>query len=217
MKVRPGACAPGFVHGKKKGFAFRPFLRRKPAPQPGTLRWARFLPDEKSGKESPKAGPSPALWNPPRWYGAGPAFFSVRPWTRSCHIDGVPFYRLYLLLCWYNLLPPEPYPGMQLFPVAGGRAQKAPEHCRISCVVGCRGGACPSRIPQGNTREPTGRASHGPYRSATGWCSKTPGGGNAAVPGQARRWKAPSHRASYPRSPGVVAVTETTVRVTGRT
>ena len=69
MKVRPGACAPGFVHGKKKGFAFRPFLRRKPAPQPGTLRWARFLPDEKSGKESPKAGPSPALWNPPRGTG----------------------------------------------------------------------------------------------------------------------------------------------------
>ena len=45
------------------------FLRRKPAPPPGTLRWARFLPDEKSGKESPKAGPSPALWNPPRGTG----------------------------------------------------------------------------------------------------------------------------------------------------
>ena len=35
----------------------------------GTLRWARFLSDEKSGKESPKAGPSPALWNPPRGTG----------------------------------------------------------------------------------------------------------------------------------------------------
>ena len=34
--------------------------------QGGTLRWARFLNDEKSGEESPKAGPSPALWNPPR-------------------------------------------------------------------------------------------------------------------------------------------------------
>ena len=33
-------------------------------------RWARFLPDEKSGKESPKAGPSPALWNPPRGTGS---------------------------------------------------------------------------------------------------------------------------------------------------
>ena len=29
--------------------------------------------------------------------------------------------------------------------------------------VGRRGGACPSRIPQGNTRVTTGRASHGPY------------------------------------------------------
>ena len=40
----------------------------------GTLRWARFLNDEKSGKESPKAGPSPALWNPPRWYWVGTAY-----------------------------------------------------------------------------------------------------------------------------------------------
>ena len=69
MKARPGACAPGFVNGKKKGFALRSFLRWKPAPPPGTLRWARFRPDEKSGKESPKAGPSPALWNPPRGTG----------------------------------------------------------------------------------------------------------------------------------------------------
>ena len=38
--------------------------------QPGdALRWAPFLPDEKWGKESPKAGPSPALWNPPRGTG----------------------------------------------------------------------------------------------------------------------------------------------------
>ena len=42
------------------------FLRLRPAPQPGTLRWGDFLPDEKVTKESPKAGPSPALWNPPR-------------------------------------------------------------------------------------------------------------------------------------------------------
>ena len=41
-----------------------------PAPLAGdALRWARFLSDEKSGKESPKAGPSPALWNPPRGTG----------------------------------------------------------------------------------------------------------------------------------------------------
>ena len=40
----------------------------------GTLRWAQFLSDEKLGKESPKAGPSPALWNPPRGTG-----WNVRP------------------------------------------------------------------------------------------------------------------------------------------
>ena len=57
---------------KKKGFALPPFLRCGFAPlaRGGALRWARFLPDEKSGKESPKAGPSPALWNPPRGTGS---------------------------------------------------------------------------------------------------------------------------------------------------
>ena len=34
-----------------------------------TLRWGLFLSDEKETKESPKAGPSPALWNPPRGTG----------------------------------------------------------------------------------------------------------------------------------------------------
>ena len=47
--------------------------KARPSPispaQTSALRWARFLPDEKSGKESPKAGPSPALWNPPRGTG----------------------------------------------------------------------------------------------------------------------------------------------------
>ena len=55
------------ICGRRLGLP--PFLRSKLAPLPGTLRWARFLPDEKSGKESPKAGPSPALWNPPRGTG----------------------------------------------------------------------------------------------------------------------------------------------------
>ena len=71
-----GAPEPFFICATKKALMGRNgklvllrFLRQKPAPPPGTLRWARFLPDEKSGKESPKAGPSPALWNPPRGTG----------------------------------------------------------------------------------------------------------------------------------------------------
>ena len=40
-------------------------LRRRPAPQPGTLRWGNFLTGQKVTKDPPKAGPSPALWNPP--------------------------------------------------------------------------------------------------------------------------------------------------------
>ena len=37
--------------------------------QPGFAPQGDFLPDEKVTKESPKAGPSPALWNPPRGTG----------------------------------------------------------------------------------------------------------------------------------------------------
>ena len=57
------------------------FPWRKPAPPPGTLRWAPFLSDEKEGKESPKAGPSPALWNP--------ACSSFRPLDGWGHMDGM--------------------------------------------------------------------------------------------------------------------------------
>ena len=104
------------------------FPRQNPAPPPGTLRWARFLPDEKSGKESPKAGPSPALWGGafPRLVESTPAVLGVpasslfRPLAWWGHIDDLSFYGLYLLLCSCVLLLPGPYLGMQLFPVAGG-------------------------------------------------------------------------------------------------
>ena len=99
--------------------------RCRPAPLAGTLRWARFLPDEKSGKESPKAGPSPALWNPPRRTGGGRAPFSVRPLVRWGHIDGLPVYGMHLLLCWCILLPSGPYSGEPLFPAIGGRLPAA--------------------------------------------------------------------------------------------
>ena len=42
------------------------FPWRRPAPLPGTLRWGDFLIGQKVTKDPPKAGPSPALWNPPR-------------------------------------------------------------------------------------------------------------------------------------------------------
>ena len=47
------------------------FLRRSLSPlaRGDALRWGDFLPDEKVTKESPKEGPSPSLWNPPRGTG----------------------------------------------------------------------------------------------------------------------------------------------------
>ena len=167
----------------REGLFFSDFCGENHRPRRGRSAGPDFSPMRNRGKNRQRRGLPPPCGIHPAVRGGRLRSSLFGPWPSSCHIDGFSVYGLYLLLCWYNLLPSGPFPGMQLFPVAGGRAQKAPEHCRISCVVGCRGGACPSRIPQGNTREPTGRASHGPYRSATGWCSKTPGGGNAAWPG----------------------------------
>ena len=78
-KVRSAKAGRTFCCFKRQ-FLLR-FPGQEPAPPPGTLRWARFLPDEKSGKESLRAfppkyppgvpgwecvklvfGPSPLLW-----------------------------------------------------------------------------------------------------------------------------------------------------------
>ena len=55
--------------GQPAGLVLLRFPRWKPAPQPGTLRWGDFLIGQKVTKDPPKAGPSPALWNPPRGTG----------------------------------------------------------------------------------------------------------------------------------------------------
>ena len=42
--------------------------------------------------------------------------------------------------------------------------------CRMAARIlmfGRRGGACPSRISQGNAQETAGRASHGPYHASS--------------------------------------------------
>ena len=44
-----------------------------------TLRWGLFLSDEKETKESPKEGPSPSLWNPPRFPGLSGAASQAGP------------------------------------------------------------------------------------------------------------------------------------------
>ena len=67
--------------GRPRLWRFFPrFLRQKPAPQPGTLRWGNFLTGQKVTKDPPKAGPSPALWNPPCWYRVCLRSSPVGPW-----------------------------------------------------------------------------------------------------------------------------------------
>ena len=83
--VCPGADSTVFISKKvrsaKAGRAFLLFLTfdRKVLSSPisrfrlaslaGTLRWGNFLTGQKVTKDPPKAGPSPALWNPPRGTG----------------------------------------------------------------------------------------------------------------------------------------------------
>ena len=165
----------------EEGLSFSDFLGADQRPRRGRSAGPDFSPMRNRGKNRQRRGLPPPCGIHPAVLGV-PASFSFQPLARWGHIDSVEILWV-VLTSLYNstsILRALPWPAT--VPSCRGPGAKAPEHCRISCVVGCRGGACPSRIPQGNTREPTGRASHGPYRSATGWCSKTPGGGNAASP-----------------------------------
>ena len=64
----PGVFSCRSLWADREGLPFFWFLTL-PCRPGFTLRWARFLSDKKSGKESPKEGPSPSLWNPPRGTG----------------------------------------------------------------------------------------------------------------------------------------------------
>ena len=89
----------------------------------GTLRWARFLSDEKSGKESPKEGPSPSLWNLPRFPRRGGVASQTGP-KGICHTrrkrDS-----LFLCRCWGGA-PFSPFrPYLWRTPADSGRAKAA--------------------------------------------------------------------------------------------
>ena len=126
-------------------------LRRRPAPQPGTLRWGDFLGGQKVTKDPPKAGPSPALWNPP----CGTECTCVllvsalglegsHRWHRDT-IDSTYFSAGW---CFYS---PGPYPGKPLFPAIGGMAPSGGN------------AACPGRPGGGN------RLAIGPV-ARIAWC-----------------------------------------------
>ena len=58
-----------FLQVKRKALLFDHFSGANQRPRRGTLRWGNFLTGQKVTKDPPKAGPSPALWNPPRGTG----------------------------------------------------------------------------------------------------------------------------------------------------
>ena len=118
---RPGANAPGFVHGKKKGFALRPFLRPNQRPSRGRSAGPDFSPMRNRGKNRQRRGLPPPCGIHPAVRGV-PAFSLFRPIAWWGHIDSSPFYGLDLLLCSCVLLPPGPYPGEPLFPANGSLA-----------------------------------------------------------------------------------------------
>ena len=81
---------PGFSYVllfRKRGPVLLRYLRRRTAPQPGTLRWAPFLRDEKWGKESLRAFPPKDLpWGtrlPLRWFSGRPVTPAVAPVTAT--------------------------------------------------------------------------------------------------------------------------------------
>ena len=75
-----------FLPRERREFSLLRFLRsQEDVPiLVGTLRWGDFLIGQKVTKDPPKAGPSPALWNPPRGTGYPCVLlFSALDWFMS--------------------------------------------------------------------------------------------------------------------------------------
>ena len=103
---------------ERSGLALLRFLRRKPAPPPGTLRWAQFLPDEKLGKESLRAFPLSTPLGVRVWQCVKPmvgsGFLPIQ--ESSCSLQGTQPGK------GCAASPPEPDPGgVQPLAAAGGR------------------------------------------------------------------------------------------------
>ena len=98
------------------------FPWQNPAPPVGTLRWGDFLGGQKVTKDPPKAGPSPALWNPPRGTGCTCALLVsalVLVGSHRWHRDTIDSTYFSVGCCFYS---PGPYPGKPLFPAMGSQA-----------------------------------------------------------------------------------------------
>ena len=145
---------PGFSYVllfQERGPVLLRFLRRRPAPPPGTLRWGDFLGGQKVTKDPPKAGPSPALWNPPRGTGCTCVLLVsalVLDGSHRWHGDTIDSTYFSAGWCFYT---PGPYPGKPLFPAMGSQAP------------GGGNAACPGRPGGGN------RLAIGPV-ARIAWC-----------------------------------------------
>ena len=135
VSTRPKSLPQGGRwHGVSRvgGIVLLRFLWQKPAPQPGTLRWARFLPDEKSGKESLRASPPKNLPGVRGW----PCVSStVGPGTGGVTWMVWQVYGQCPLLCETAPLLPGPYPGVR----RSRRRQVSTRPKSLPCVKG--GGA----------------------------------------------------------------------------
>ena len=116
-KYLPCGNGGGFANGNNGEIVLLQSLRCKPAPQPGALRWAQFLSDEKLGKESLRAFPPKDLpWGTRlcmrQAYGR-PVTLAVAPGSAT-----TPGY-LGQLPLWLGGLPVRAYCGVCGVPAAG--------------------------------------------------------------------------------------------------
>ena len=87
-------------------------------------RWAQFLSDEKLGKESPKEGPSPSLWNPPRLSMLSAVAAQSGP-KGNCHARRERG-SLLLCRCWDSTPCSRFRPYLWRIPADSGRARPPP-------------------------------------------------------------------------------------------
>ena len=104
----------------EEGLSFSDFLGADQRPRRGRSAGVTFC-RQKVTKDRQRRGLPPPCGIHPAVLGV-PASFSFQPLARWGHIDGLPFYGLYLLLCSCVLLPPGPFPGVPLFPAMGSLA-----------------------------------------------------------------------------------------------
>ena len=130
-----------------------------PAGDAPLVRWGDFLIGQKVTKDPPKAGPSPALWNPPRGTGF-PCVLLFSALDGSGHIDGVDVLWVVLAPLYDGTSIPRALPWCAAVP-SGGKPRWL---CQTKSLPCAKGGGPASAGSEGLFATPHRQPLSLPYR-----------------------------------------------------